>query len=271
MTMAHTRLSPLRIAQYLIVLGMFAAAAILYPQLPALVPTHWNFAGQADQFSGKAFGTWLLPVITLLMAILFPVFRRIDPKSENYEAFAHTWNVLQLCFTAFFAYVFGIQMLATLHPAESAMVGRYIILGVGALFIIIGNYMGKIRQNYFVGLRTPWSLADPVVWQKSQRFGGWAFVFGGLAIIGQSVFLGDNPWLFFGIILAMALLPIVYSYLIFKRKKTFPTLFAICFAVAFGIAVILRLVAGEDDWICRDGKWVSHGQPSTSAPTAECK
>ena len=116
--------------------------------------------------------------------------------------------------------MFGIQMNATLHPEASAMVGRSMIFGIGVLFVILGNFMGKVRQNWFIGLRTPWTLADPEVWQKSQRVGGWAFVLGGLAVITETFFLGDNPWIFFGIILVIAVFPIVYSYVIYKRKIT---------------------------------------------------
>jgi uncharacterized membrane protein len=270
---------PLVIIRWLLVAGLFALAAYLYPGLPEHIPTHWNLEGQADQFSPKTYGTWLIPGITLVMAILFPVFQRFDPKSANYAEFLHAWDVLQTAIVAFMAYIFCITMLATLDPAQSPLVGRYVVFGVGALFVVIGNYMGKIRQNWFVGLRTPWTLSDPETWNRSQRFGGWTFVLGGLAVMGEAFFWFHPGWVFFSILLLITLLPIAYSFLIFPRtnalatrggKKSFLLLIVFCAAVAFAVAVGLRLLSSEDDWLCNNGQWIKHGNPQVPQPTVPC-
>lgn len=217
----HPRTGPslLRLLQILMLLALFAAAAILYPQLPERVPTHWNFAGQVDQYSSKLFGTFLLPGVALLLSILFPIISRIDPKYRNYANFAHAWEVFQLAFVGFMAYLFAIQMYASFHPEASWLVGRAVMFGIGVLLILLGNYMGKIRQNFFVGLRTPWSLSDPEVWTKSQRFGGWCFVLGGLAIIVESILWKAITIVFLAILAFVILPPIVYSYLLFHWKQ----------------------------------------------------
>jgi len=256
--------------RWLLVLGTFAAAAILYPHLPDQIPTHWNFAGQPNQYSPKTYGAWILPGVMLLMVVLFPLLRRFDPKAENYAAFAHAWDVFQTAFVAFMAYIFVITMVATFDPSQSAMVGRYVVFGIGALFVIIGNYMGKIRQNWFIGLRTPWTLADPETWSKSQRFAGWMFVLCGLVAMAESLIWWHAAWVFFWAVALAVILPIVHSYLIFKGKKTATSLIAFALLALVILIVGLRLVAGEDDWICRDGTWVTHGNPSVPQPETPC-
>ncbi|MDD5624003.1 MAG: SdpI family protein [Candidatus Peribacteraceae bacterium] len=218
-TAPRSGLSLLRILQLLILLGMFLAAALLYRVLPEQIPTHWNFMGQVDQYSGKVFGTFLLPSVALVLSLLFPLFQRIDPKRENYAAFAHAWEVFQLALVGFMAYIFAVQMYTSLHPEASVLVGRFVMFGIGVLLILMGNYMGKIRQNFFVGLRTPWTIADPEVWGKSQRFGGWCFVLGGLAIIVVSILWVAVPALLISIFVFVVFLPMVYSYMLFRRKN----------------------------------------------------
>ncbi|MEK7218210.1 MAG: SdpI family protein [Patescibacteria group bacterium] len=276
---AKRGLRPLLVLRWAMIAGMFALAAALYPSLPDRIPTHWNFAGVPDQFSPKTYGAWLVPGIALLMAVLFPVFQRFDPKRANYADLLHTWDVLQTAFVGFMAYLYGITLLATFDPAQSPLVGRGVVLGVGALFVVIGNSMGKIRQNWFVGLRTPWTLSDPETWRRSQRFGGWAFVLGGLAVMAEAFFWIHPVLVFFGIVLLVTVLPIAYSFLIFPKanapstrggKKSYLLLILFCMATAFAVAVGVRLVSSEDDWICSDGQWVKHGNPRVPQPTTPC-
>lgn len=271
-------LRPLLAIRWLIVAALFIAAAILYPRLPEQIPTHWNFAGQPDQYSPKAFGTWLLPGIAFLMAVLFPLLRKLDPKRDSYKDFLHPWDVIQTAIVAFMGYIFIITMLATIDPTQSAMVGRYVVFGIGVLFVLLGNYMGKIRQNWFVGLRTPWTLSDPETWRKSQRFGGWMFVIGGLVILAEALVWWHVEWLFFAVVMLIGILPIIYSYLIFPREKSSAKkgitaillLAVIGILVGAAIAITIRVASGEDDWTCQNGQWIQHGHPQTPMPKTPC-
>lgn len=209
--------SGLRLAQWVIVGLMFAAGAVLYSYLPSMVPSHWNVQNQVDNWMPKQIGTWLLPGVTLLMVLLFPVIRRIDPKQENYDQFKKAWEVVQITFVGFFAYMYAITMYVSLNIEQSFLVGRLVTFGIGAMFVILGNYMGKLRHNYFVGLKTPWTLADPEVWQKSQRVAGWAFVLGGLVIMLNSILWVLSSSIFIATIAAVIILPAAYSYLISRK------------------------------------------------------
>ncbi|MBU2565935.1 SdpI family protein [Patescibacteria group bacterium] len=211
------KLSNIRIAQLIIVALMFITGAILYSYLPDMIPSHWNVNNEVDNWMPKNIGVWMMPAIALLMIILFPLLQRIDPKKENYEKFKKAWEVIQLTLVIFFAHMYAVTMYISLHIEQSYLVGRLVTFGIGAMFVILGNYMGKVRHNYFVGLRTPWTLADPEVWQKSQRFSGWMFVLGGLLMILNSI-LWISPFYVLMIIIAMiVVLPTFYSYWISRK------------------------------------------------------
>jgi uncharacterized membrane protein len=206
-----------RLIQLAIVAAMFITGFIVYPYLPETIPVHWNFEGQPDNFGPKTIGTFIFPLVSLAIVILFPIFQSIDPKKENYEKFKNAWSAIQLTLITLFAYFYGAQLYFTLNPEQSHLMGTYMTAGVGATFIILGNYISKIRHNYFVGLRTPWTLNDPEVWNKSQRLTGWTFVIGGLALIFSGIGNIFHPYIFFGIIIVMVLLPTVYSFIISKK------------------------------------------------------
>ena len=213
------KITPQFIFRALIVLAMFIAGGFFYKELPDQMPIHWNFAGEVDNWGSKIWANWLMPGIGLAMLILFPMLSKIDPKKENYESFKGIWEIIQTCLILFFGYIYAVQFYVIFNSNEGNIMGQFIMAGIGVLFIILGNYMGKIRQNYFIGLKTPWSLADPEVWQKSQRFTGWMFVLGGIVFLIDAWLQLYLPAVTIGIVVGVALLPIVYSYLVFRNKK----------------------------------------------------
>ena len=206
----------LRIA---IVIAMLLAGIYFYGDLPDPMPTHWNFAGEPDSWGAKIWAAWLIPGLALLLTVLFPIISKIDPRHKNYEKFKKTWNGIQTAIIAFFGYLYGVMLYILVTQADGELMGRFILAGIGLLFVILGNYMGKVRWNYFVGLKTPWALDDPEVWQKSQRFAGWFFVFGGLVFMFEAWWYQWLEWVFGITVASMLILPTVYSYLVSRQKK----------------------------------------------------
>ncbi|MDF1497108.1 MAG: SdpI family protein [Patescibacteria group bacterium] len=218
MKIANTKLSLLRVTQWVLVAIMFLAGALLYSYLPDMIPTHWNVNNQIDGWTPKIYGAWLIPGMALIFTILFPLLRKIDPESKNYDKFAKTWEVFQITIIGFLAYMYAITSYVALNVDKSYLVGRLVMLGLGVMFIILGNYMGKIRHNYFVGIKTPWTLADPEVWQKTHRLAGWIFVAAGLLVLLMAFFWMQYIWPFFiAIILAIVIIPMFYSYWISRK------------------------------------------------------
>ena len=200
------------IIKLLIVISLFASAYYLYPSLPEKIPTHWNYAGQVDAY-GTRDSIYVAPFICLGMLLLFSILKKVDPKQMNYEKFSTTWEIIQYSLLLFFAYIFAISIYASLHPAFD--VGMAVMLGIGVLFVILGNFMGKLRQNYFIGYKLPWTLNNEEVWNKTHRFAGKCMMLSGFIFM-------VNAWpkfyplpIFITAMVILGVLPIVYSYSIF--------------------------------------------------------
>jgi uncharacterized membrane protein len=198
-----------------LVAGMYLVGFLLLPQLPDIVPTHWNATGVADGFSSKNVAVILTPSIALGLLILFAFLPKIDPKKEKYELFAKSWEILQVVMVLFFAYIHGVSLYAALNPDIS--MNSWVLSGMGVLFIILGNYMGKIKQNFFIGIKTPWTLSNEEVWNKTHRLGGWCFVIAGFMFLLEALFHVASTPIFIAAISISAILPILYSYILYKK------------------------------------------------------
>jgi len=269
----------MKIINSAIIVFMFLIGIVLFPALPDSIPMHWNVFGQVDNYMPKNPAVFLLPILTTVMFIAFQIFPSFDPKKDKYRLFKHEWEIMQFGLVAFFAYLHFIILYLTLNPAVAMM--PLMFVGLGVLFILMGNYMSKIRQNYFIGMKLPWTLASEDNWNKTHRFASWCFVGAGILTLAEAYFIWFAPVVIFGSIFLALALPIIYSFLLFKKaahkmKYIYITLFAIIFIVG-----IIRLISGEDDWICErqpasaggsgEARWVKHGQPSAPMPTGECK
>ncbi len=200
-------------------LAMFLIAVTLslvfYPTLPDSIPTHWNFSGQVDGWSPKLPGAFLMPLVMVGIVALFAVLPRISPKGYPVEAQSRWYRAIELATVAFLLTLH----LVTLLSARGTHIDMLVLVPmlVGALFVVLGNYMGKMRRNFFIGIRTPWTLADEDVWYRTHRLGGRVFVAAGLALMIVP-FAGEAQHVAFTTIaVAAAFIPIVYSYVIYKR------------------------------------------------------
>lgn len=194
---------------------MAVAGWWLFDKLPDIVPVHWNYAGQPDGYGNKNMTVWLFPGLTFGCMLLFWYLPKIDPMKEKYQTFADVWELFQTVIIGFFAYMYFISLYGALHVDFN--VSKWVIGGIGSMFVLMGNYMGKIRQNYFVGIKTPWTLSNEQVWNKTHRFGGWCFVIAGLLLLVSAVLGYFSLAIFIVSIVLAAIVPIIYSYWIFKQ------------------------------------------------------
>ena len=189
-------------------------AVWLYPQLPMEVPTHWDWQGHVDgsmpRFCGAAFPAFMI----LALGILTPLLPRISPRRFEIAPFGRVYSIVMLAVQG----VLLVVGLATLfNGAGYALpMPAIAILAVGVLLMVMGNYMGKLRKNFFVGIRTPWTLASDAVWERTHRLGGWLFMLAGLMMIVATLF-GAPSWVALSAIVAAALIPCSYSLVIYKR------------------------------------------------------
>lgn len=196
------------------------AAMIVYPKMPDQVPIHWNVNGEIDDYGSREFGTFFLPVLNIIMYVLFLVLPKIDPKRENYRKFNSSYLLIRYSLHLFFILLFGLTAAVSLgYPVN---IGKWVAAGVAVLFIVMGNIMGRVRHNYFVGFKFPWTLANEEVWKRTHQFGAKAMVSGGIASLIGLIF--TNGSMSFIILMAGIISPMIlttgYSYLIYKRIVT---------------------------------------------------
>jgi Predicted integral membrane protein len=202
----------------LVVLALpFIGAILLYPHLPQQVPIHWDIHGNVDNYGSKFFGTFFLPLLNVLMYVLFIILPKIDPKRANYNKFNSSYQIIRYTLHLFFLLMFAVTAAASLgYPIP---IGKWIPAGVSVLFIVMGNFMGRIRHNYFVGFKLPWTLANEDVWRKTHQFGGKLMVIGGAAALLGVIFTKET--VSFVIMTAGIFIPIVittiYSYIIYSK------------------------------------------------------
>ncbi len=201
----------------IILLIPLITAVFLYPYIPDQVPIHWNVKGEIDDYSSKAFGTFLLPVLNIILYVLFLVLPKIDPKRANYRKFDSSYTIIRYSLHIFLTILFGVTIVISLgFPVN---IGKWVAASVAVLFVVMGNTIGRVRHNYFVGFRFPWTLDNEEVWKKTHQFGAKAMVLGGVvALIGAILTNGSLSFtiLMLGIIIPMIVVTI-YSYMIYKK------------------------------------------------------
>ncbi len=188
---------------------------IAYPALPNKIPVHWGLNGEPNRYGSKLEHLFL-SALPLLLLFLFNFLPSIDPKKEAYKKHSKAYSILILFIIIFLS---GMDILA-LCSAMGYNVKFSIVVPIflGILFIGIGNYMSQIRPNYFVGFRTPWTLASEHVWRKTHRFGGYVFIIIGIVPFSSIIVAGFGMKLFLGALVLGIGAIYIYSYLIFTKS-----------------------------------------------------
>lgn len=187
-------------------------------QLPegAPIPVHWNAAGEVDRYGSVFEGFFLMPLMILFVSGLFYVIPRIDPRGQNIAQSATAFKAAWVGMLLFLTIMHVAIVLNTLGYAVN--IGLLVPVMVGILFLVIGNYMGKIRSNFMFGIRTPWTLTSELSWNKTHRLGGRLFMLLGLLMIATGLLPISEAWVFvmIGAIFGMIAILFVYSYIVYR-------------------------------------------------------
>lgn len=201
----------------LIFSGFWALCAAQYPSLPELLPSHWNFKGEVDAYSNKAVVALVMPLLPLGIYLMMSILPALDPKRQNYTKFASSYETIKIGISLLMMFITTLPLLWGLGYAIDISLIMRIVLPL--FFIFLGNFMGKIKFNYFLGIRTPWTLSNQQVWNKTHRFGGRAMVLGGLLALGG---LALEPAAGFIVTMAGILSPLLiasaYSYFVYRKE-----------------------------------------------------
>ena len=205
------------LAMWLLALLPLVLVAVFYSRLPDQVPMHWGFDGEINRYGSKN-ELWLIGALGPLFALLFQFLPRLDPKRRNYEKFQTYYEAFSLVLVAFIAVMMGVALLESFRPGTLSM-GRVVSALVGLLFLFLGNLMGKVKPNFFMGIRNPWTISNPDVWNRAHRLGGGLFFLTGLVTVVSAILLPEPVT--FAVLMAgtllTALIPTVMSYFWYKK------------------------------------------------------
>lgn len=209
---------PLLIVGGVIVVVMLAVSAVAWPQIPddAQVPIRWGLGGEPDGFGPKWVALLLLPALLVPLTALLAFIPSIDPRRDNLERSMPAYVAIVGTALAFLGAVHvGIVWSALGNDLD---IGRIVGIGVGLLFVVIGNFLGKTRSNWFMGIRTPWTLSSERSWTRTHRLGGRLFVLVG--VLAAVVSLAGVLPLLLGVVLGgttiMVVVLFAYSYLVWR-------------------------------------------------------
>ncbi len=207
----------------IVVVVLFCAALgaslVLYPSLPTRMPSHWNIHGDVNGWSSRTFGCLALPTAALIFLFFILAGEWLSPAHFKVSAFRSAFNYLMVICAALMVYVHSLMLAASLFPGHAY--GRWLIGGLFVSFAWIGNMLGKTRRNFWIGIRTPWTLASDAVWIATHRLG--ARVFMAVGIVGAIGAVFGLPGFWNLILLGIALLvPVFYSLWLSKRLEKQP-------------------------------------------------
>ncbi len=200
----------------LLIITSIVLGVLVYDQLPEQVASHWNEKGEVDDYMSKFWGTFMMPIISLLMLALFLVIPHIDPLKKNIAEFREIFNAFIFVMMLFMTYIWAIILAWNL--GKTFNMNQAILPALGLLFIFIGYMVGKAKRNWFVGIRTPWTLSSETVWDEVHRIGGTLFMLSGFITLLGVFFRSLAIWFTLVPIFATSIFLYVYSYVLYQRE-----------------------------------------------------
>ena len=211
----------------IVVIAMFALSAWTWFQIPAgeQVPVHWGIDGQPDRYGSPLVGLFMLPLVSIALIALLYFIPRLEPRKFNLEQSIKPYRVVWVLTILFLGALHIVTTLWVLGYGDLAPINKLLPIGLGILFIGMGNFMGKVRSNYIFGIRTPWTLSSELSWNKTHRLGGKLFLgFGLILLIDGLLFAGAAmfPLTMIGVFAILAVV-LPYSYWIWKNDPAAQT------------------------------------------------
>jgi len=203
-------------ALFIIILS-FVISIYFYPSFPDQVASHWNSQGEVDGYMGKFWGLFLMPIISLAILLLFLAIPKIDPLKNNIKKFEKYFDGFIVLILLFLFYIYVLTVLWNMNIVFNMT--QMILPALGILFFYCGILIENAKRNWFIGIRTPWTLSNEKVWNATHKLGGKLFKIAGiLAFIG--LFFQKFALLLFIVpVLAFSLYLVVYSYLKYQKYK----------------------------------------------------
>jgi len=212
----NTRLTTIIVL--VLVLAATIAGLTLWNRLPDQMASHWNVNDQVDGYMSKFWGVFLMPLISLGMFLLFLVIPNIDPLKANIAQFRDAFNLFIVLIVGFMVYVYALTLLWNLGYTDFGL-GKAMMPALGVLFIFVGYMLRKAKRNFFIGIRTPWTLSSDRVWDETHRIGAILFALSGVLALLGSFFGGMTAFVMLMVpILGSAIFLVIYSYILYQKE-----------------------------------------------------
>jgi uncharacterized membrane protein len=202
----------------IIIAATVIAGALVWNRLPDQMASHWNANNEVDGTMPKFWGVFLMPMVSAFMFALFIVIPSIDPLKANVEKFREAFNAFILFIVIFLGYVWKLTILWNMGYTDFNM-GQMMLPALGLLFMLSGVLLWKAKRNFFIGIRTPWTLSSDTVWEKTHRLGAILFFFSGVLAMFGAFLSGAIAFLLVLVpLLASSLFLVVYSYVVYRQE-----------------------------------------------------
>ena len=195
---------------------MFALGLFFYGSLPDTIASHWNAAGQVDGYMSKS-RVLFMPVLVLVLYGFFLLIPKIDPLRSNIMKFRGYYDKFIFVFIFFMLYVYCITL--ALNMGYDVSINVLITPALAAIIFYSGVLMEKSSRNWFIGIRTPWTLSSDVVWEKTHKLGSKLFKIVGVLILLSVFFPEFMVYIIVAPLLAGSLALVVYSYLEYRKVE----------------------------------------------------
>ena len=202
---------------FLIVIISFLVGLYFYPQLPDQMASHWNAKGEVDNYMTKFWGIFLMPFIMIFMLLLFLFITKIDPLKKNVEKFRKYFDGFILVFLLFFLYIYLLTLFYNLGYQFN--MGQFVLPAMGPLFYYCGVLIKNAKRNWFIGIRTPWTLSSDRVWDKTHRLGAILYKTAGIIAFVGILFPNYMLWILFVPLIGSTIFLILYSYFEYKKGE----------------------------------------------------
>ena len=197
------------------VLAFYVLAGIFYPQMPETMASHWNASGEADGYTGRFWGMFLFPLMMTGLTLLLAAVPSIDPLKANIRKFIGVYAWFVILFLLFFLYLYVLTILWNLDYRFNMT--QLMMPAAGLLFVFMGIMIMRAKRNYMVGIRTPWTLANDEVWNRTHHLGGRLFIAAGVLTLLSAFWPALTIWVLMGSILTATIISVIYSYWVFQQ------------------------------------------------------
>lgn len=202
----------------IMILGATLAGLILWNRLPDQMASHWDINDHVNGYMSKFWGVFLMPLVTLGLFLLFLVIPTIDPLKANIAQFRDAFNLFIVLMVAFMLYIHGLTLAWSLGYTSFKM-STSMLPALGLLFIFIGFMLRKAKRNFFIGIRTPWTLSSDTVWDKTHQLGAILFMLSGALTLIGGFFGGLTAfWILFVPLIGSTLFLVIYSYVLYRNE-----------------------------------------------------